>query len=125
MKYWENKDWKDERGAVIIERTLYDTEKLEVVTKYFGKGMVMLNTPMGEIPHEFEVEFDVESIQEAFIKFEDQMNEKAPEIAETEAKNVIEEIKSRMQQQQTSIITPDQMQPAARPPQGFNPNIRG
>jgi len=122
MRFWTETEYKDDRGAIIIQRHYFDDERDEPQSEVFlGKGMVMLQTPMGEIPHEFEVELEAVNITEAFQVFETQMNEKAPAIAEESAQKVIAEIQDQMKEKSQSIITPDQMRQAA----AFDPNIRG
>lgn len=110
MKFWKDIEYRDERGAMIVERVVSDTEKqCDTPSRFFGKGMTALNTPMGEIPREFEVELDADTIEEAFQVFEDQMNEKGPAAAEEVANALMEELKEQMRDKSSGIITPDQM----------------
>jgi len=127
MKFWSDKDYTDERGAIIVHRSVQEPTKTDEETKiaysetFLGKGMVMLQTPQGEMPHEFFVPLDADTITEAFEVFEDQMGEKAPAIAEQSAQEVMAHIQQQMKDQSQSIITPDQIQRTAQ----FDPNIRG
>ena len=84
MKYWRDEEYKDERGATVVVRTLYDTEDNKFVNiEFFGKGVTVFQTPMGEIPQEFDVPLEgVTNVIEAFESFEKQMSEKGPKVAE-------------------------------------------
>jgi len=123
MKFWTDKEYKDERGVIIVIRTENHTDnpKVNESMKYFGKGMVMVPTAAGKIPTEFEVELCAWSIAEAFQVFEEQMGEKAQAAADVEANRVIEQVEQEMKNKSQSIITPDQMMKNAQ----FDPNIRG
>lgn len=122
MRFWNDKEYKDKRGATITRRTISDTEDVTYSNiQYLGKGMAMIDTPMGEIPVEFEVELNAKTIDEAFEIFEVEMSKKAGAAANDAAKEVMEQVKERMQDKQSSIITPDQIRNAST----FNPKLRG
>jgi len=122
MKFWSDEEFKDERGAIIIERVYRDTDHPDLgALRYLGKGIVMLDTPMGKMPQEFTVDIDADNIKEAFEEFDTQMSEKAPAASQKAAEEVMNEIKMQMQEQSSSIITPDQIRRTAQ----FDPNIRG
>jgi len=122
--YWFDKEYKDDRGAIVIRRdTFYPADQgsgCELKQRFYGKGMTIINSPMGEIPQEFEVEFAADSISQAFAVFEYEMADKAPAAAQEAAEAVMAQIKEKMQEQQGKIITPDQIKAT-----GFNPNVRG
>jgi len=119
MNHWNDTEYTDDRGAIVVERKIFDTQSEDVhpEVKIFGKGMVKVATPQGEFPQEFLVELDVSSVAEGFDNFTEQMNEKAPPIAEAEAKKIQDYIKEQMRNQSQSIVTPDQIA-------HFDPNIR-
>jgi len=121
MKYTTDVEYKDDRGDIVILRKYFDSTDPEIITRCFGKGMIVLNTPMGKMPHEFEVDLHIDNIEDAFEQFETIMKEKAPVEAQKAGKRVMSQMRDQMQQQSKSIITPDQIKPSST----FNPNIRG
>jgi len=121
MKFWTDTEYKDERGAIVIKRVTQSVTPVDQdgSVQFFGKGMVIINSPMGDVPKEFEVELEADTIEDAFTVFENQMNEKAQDAANEASQEVIDEMKQRMQDKSSSIITPEQIRKV-----GFDPNIR-
>lgn len=92
-----------DKGEHIRECVLIDGEKPEDFVRFSGIGRLLIETPMGNMPQEFNVPIEAESIIEAFEKFDKIMEEKAPEAVEEIKKAMMKEY----QDQQSRIITPN------------------
>jgi hypothetical protein len=110
MEYFTDKEFRSNEGAVVILRLVMDTEDPSVSKELFiGKGGFMIQTPMGNMPHEVEVPLEVESVQEAFQTFDEQMNEKFHDYAQAEVEKLQEQARQQQEEARSQIVTPDQL----------------
>ena len=71
--------------------------------EFYGVGHLMIETPMGSFPREFAVKIEVENIDDAFEKFDEEIKKELPNIkAEIE-----KELKEEVRQQSSGIIIPE------------------
>jgi hypothetical protein len=107
MEFWTDKEYRNKIGSTVIERVINNDGKTTKI--YYGVGMIGLQTPMGEMPHRIDVELNVSSVEEAFEKYEDEMNSKFHDAAKAEVEKLQAEFDKKKREEASQIITPDQI----------------
>jgi hypothetical protein len=102
-------DWHGPRGESIRERTyeVYEDGGVDAFVEFFGVGVTVVKTKIGDYPGEFLVPLEANSLLEAYSKFPTVMNEKSQEYAKETSQRIIDQLQSQMKDRSNQIIVPN------------------
>ena len=106
--FYKTELYHDDRGAMVEVITSYNEEGDIEGQRFSGKGAIEMKGPMGQpIPQQFDVPFeDVDSIAEAFQRFDELMKANGEECAKAKVEEIRQQIQKMQHDSQSQIIVP-------------------